>query len=255
MNEFIPRLTAPERSNKYYYADNVFYLSGYGLPNCTCYAWGRWYELLKTKTRLSLGNANGWYYYTQDGYTRTSTPSLGDIACFVDEVNNIGHLGVVEEIYADGSIVTSNSDYGGRLFYTLRLNRPYNLGGNYKFLGFIKIPMEFNKQEPNDPEENNQYINYTVQKGDTLSGIAIRYNTTYQELARINNISNPNLIYAGQVIKVPNNEVNVIEYIVQPGDNLSYIASRYGTTSQRLAQINNISNPNLIYPGQIIKIY
>ena len=115
--------------------------------------------------------------------------------------------------------------------------------------------MEFNKEEPNVPEENNQYINYTVQKGDTLSGIAIKYGTTYQELAKINNITNPNLIYAGQVIKVPNNDVSVIEYIVQPGDTLSYIASRYDTTYQRLAQINNISDPNLIYPGQIIKIY
>ena len=43
-------------------------------------------------------------------------------------------------------------------------------------------------------------IVYTVNPGDTLSGIAQRYNTTYQELARKNNIANPNLIYVGQKI-------------------------------------------------------
>ena len=43
---------------------------------------------------------------------------------------------------------------------------------------------------------------YTVQRGDTLSGIAAKYGTSYQHLARINGIENPNLIYVGQKIKV-----------------------------------------------------
>ena len=56
---------------------------------------------------------------------------------------------------------------------------------------------------------------YTVKQGDTLSAIARKYNTTYQVLAEYNGISNPNLIYPGQVIKIPqeqknvNNEINV----------------------------------------------
>lgn len=44
---------------------------------------------------------------------------------------------------------------------------------------------------------------YTVVKGDTLSKIAGRYNTTYPELARVNNIPNPDLIRVGQVLQVP----------------------------------------------------
>ncbi len=44
---------------------------------------------------------------------------------------------------------------------------------------------------------------YTIKKGDTLGGIAAKYGTTYQQLAKDNNISNPNRIYAGQTIKVP----------------------------------------------------
>ena len=96
---------------------------------------------------------------------------------------------------------------------------------------------------------------YTIKPGDTLSKIADMYGTTYQYLAQINNIANPNYIIAGEKIKVPVKENNVKEYVVKSGDTLSKIASMYGTTYQQLAQINNISNPNLIYPGQIIKIY
>lgn len=100
---------------------------------------------------------------------------------------------------------------------------------------------------------------YTVVAGDTLSGIASRYGTTYQELARINNIDNPNLIYVGQVIKIPtsgtNSTSNVITYTVKKGDTLSGIASRYGTTYQKIAKDNGIANPNLIYPNQVLKIY
>lgn len=48
----------------------------------------------------------------------------------------------------------------------------------------------------------NKTISYTVKAGDTLSKIAKKYNTTYQELARKNNIKNPNKIYVGQILKI-----------------------------------------------------
>ena len=47
-----------------------------------------------------------------------------------------------------------------------------------------------------------QAVYYTVRSGDTLSGIASKYGTTYQKLAQMNGISNPNKIYAGQRIRV-----------------------------------------------------
>lgn len=98
-------------------------------------------------------------------------------------------------------------------------------------------------------------IIYTVVSGDTLSEIADRYDTTYQELAKINNISNPNLIYPGQQIKIPKNDEKI--YTVQKGDNLYDIASKFGTTWQTIYEKNKdvIGNdPNLIYPGQQLKI-
>ena len=100
-----------------------------------------------------------------------------------------------------------------------------------------------------------QEVSYTVQSGDTLSGIAAKYGTTYQELAKINGIQNPNLIYPGQVLVITAGaSTGTPTYTVQSGDTLSGIAAKYGTTYQKLAQINGIQNPNLIYPGQVIKL-
>jgi lysozyme len=98
---------------------------------------------------------------------------------------------------------------------------------------------------------------YTVQAGDTLSGIAARFGTSYQNLAAINGIADPNKIYVGQVIHIngiasPPPAATV--YTVQAGDTLSGIATRYHTTYQALAAKNNIANPNLIHVGQKITI-
>ena len=98
---------------------------------------------------------------------------------------------------------------------------------------------------------------YTVKTGDTLSGIASRYGTTYQKLAAINGISNPNVISVGQRIVISGySRVASVSstYTVKAGDTLSSIASRYGTTYKKLAAINGISNPNVIYPGTNLKI-
>ena len=66
---YSPRLSAPSTSNKYYYKLNPYYQSGFGLPNCTCYAFGRFYEILGSKPKLSLRNAENWYGH-DDGYKR-----------------------------------------------------------------------------------------------------------------------------------------------------------------------------------------
>lgn len=104
----------------------------------------------------------------------------------------------------------------------------------------------------------NKAINtvYTVKKGDTLSAIAKKYGTTVNNLVKINNIKNPNLIYPGQKIKINSNIVSKKStiYTVKKGDNLSNIAKKHNTTVNKLVKLNNIKNPNLIYPGQKIKI-
>lgn len=103
---------------------------------------------------------------------------------------------------------------------------------------------------------SNSFVNYTVKKGDTLSGIASKYNKTLEELANYNNISNPNKIIVGQVIKIPNYNISTNKeyYIVKKNDTLSGIAKKYNTTINKLLSLNNIKNKNLIYVGQKIRI-
>ena len=92
---------------------------------------------------------------------------------------------------------------------------------------------------------------HVVQYGETLSSIAYQYGTNYQTLAALNGLTNPNLIYPGQILKVNGSVVSNI-YTVQYGDNLSSIAAKLGTTYQTLSALNGLANPNLIYPGQTL---
>ena len=105
------------------------------------------------------------------------------------------------------------------------------------------------------PSVQSSGTTYIVQSGDTLSGIAARYGTTYQHLAAINGISNPDIIHVGQEIHIDGSEPTSDEYYtIQPGDTLSGIASTYGTTWQWLAEINGIDTPDLIHPGTTIRV-
>ena len=108
------------------------------------------------------------------------------------------------------------------------------------------------------PATNSKTI--IVQRGDTLSQIAMEYNTSYEYLAKINGIANPNLIYTGQRLIVPvlnSNEIHDVShklYIVKWGDTLSQLALEYGVTVESLVRLNNIANPNLIYVGEVLRI-
>lgn len=108
--------------------------------------------------------------------------------------------------------------------------------------------LQTNDPVPSVPETNI----HTVRSGETLSGIAQQYDTTYQNLAALNNLANPNFIYPGQQLRVTGTAQQTRSYVVKSGDNLSTIAASLGTTVQNLTQRNGISNPNLIYPGQVL---
>lgn len=124
-------------------------------------------------------------------------------------------------------------------------------------------------------------VTYTVQAGDTLSAIADQYNTSVNSIASLSHLTNPNLIYVGQVLTIkngsqaaapvnhqskpsqastsnhtsaPQHSTSIATYTVQSGDTLSGIANKFGTSYQTLASMNNISNPNLIYVGQVLNL-
>ena len=98
---------------------------------------------------------------------------------------------------------------------------------------------------------------YTVQAGDTLSGIAAKLGVSTGAISGYRS-GNPNLIYPGEVLKINGGNTapkpSGRTYTVVAGDTLGAIAARYGTTYQALAAKNGIANPNLIYPGQVLKI-
>lgn len=105
---------------------------------------------------------------------------------------------------------------------------------------------------------------YVVQDGDNLFRIALKYNMTYDVLARYNGITNPALIYVGQKLKIPPASLvqptpqpgggSATTYVVKAGDNLFRIALRYNMSYLYLAQYNGISAPYTVYVGQVIKI-
>jgi LysM repeat protein len=102
---------------------------------------------------------------------------------------------------------------------------------------------------------------HVVQPGENLFRISLRYDTTVDAIAKVNNIVNPWFIYVGQELKIPTggggmppSDPGGKTYVVQPGDTLYSIAVRHNTTVQALVVANNLSNPNLIYVGQTLKV-
>ena len=111
------------------------------------------------------------------------------------------------------------------------------------------------------PDISGDVIEYTVKSGDTLTAIANKYNTSVEAIMAINpDIKNPDLIYKGQIIKIPveSDEVPTTKakyYTVKDGDILSGIAKKFKTTTDELMRLNpDIKNPNLIYAGQKIRV-
>jgi len=108
---------------------------------------------------------------------------------------------------------------------------------------------------------------YVVQPNDTLSQIARRFNTTVTTLAQLNGIVNINSIRVGQRLQLPTSGGGIpvpnasptpattpVTYVVQPGDSLYKIALQYRVSIQRLAEANQITNPNRIFYGQVLII-
>jgi len=97
-----------------------------------------------------------------------------------------------------------------------------------------------------------------VQAGENLFRIALYYGMAYQTVAAANGIINPDLVYVGQSLTIPAEgtagPTGERTHVVQPGENLFRIALKYGVTVQAIAVANDISNVNLIYPGQTLVI-
>lgn len=170
--------------------------------------------------------------------------------------------------YTDRGIINGINGYVDRDIFTnqilLQNSSPIENTGNTSNTGNAgNDPNNGNSGNTGSGGNINQTntVRYTVQRGDTLSEIALRYGTTVNQIASQNRIANPNLIYVGQILTIASNtnannigSAGTQKYIVKSGDTLSEIALRYGTTVNKLVSLNGIKNPNLIYPGQVLRI-
>ncbi|HLB50224.1 MAG TPA: LysM peptidoglycan-binding domain-containing protein [Anaerolineales bacterium] len=127
----------------------------------------------------------------------------------------------------------------------------------------IKIPVAGSAPVPTTPPgasptatrspNAGQATTYVVQRGDTLNNIARKFNTTLNAVLAVNPGINANRIFAGQVINIPPTQATRT-YVVQRGDTLRKIADRFGTIVAIIQALNNLSNPNIIFVGQVLLI-
>ncbi|MCM1220534.1 MAG: CHAP domain-containing protein [Lachnospiraceae bacterium] len=171
---FTPRKSAPSTTDKNWIhtskggRNECILITGNScIPNCVGYAWGRWYEILGSRPKLSRANAENWYGYTADGYKRSKEPSLGAVVCWAkgkvgDGSDGAGHVAIVEEIKSNGDIVTSNSGYKTNRFWTQTFTKAsgYNMKG-YTFQGFIHLPNATPITTPTNPSASSEVTTVT----------------------------------------------------------------------------------------------
>ena len=189
-------------------------------------------------------------------------PEPGDYIYYDWDDNGVGdctgsaeHVGIVES--CNGNTITviegNKSNAVGRR--TLEVNGRYIRG--YGVPDFAKKATSSEPAKPAAPAQPAQGTAgevYTVQRGDTLSGIAAKYGTTYQKLASYNGIANPNVISVGQKIKIPGSGVRT--YTVKAGDSLWAIAANQlgdGSRYNEIKTMNGLTS-NTIYAGQTLKL-
>lgn len=142
---FKKRTVAPTADDKWWKTSfNPCIAISYGtvLPNCVGYAWGRFAEILgKFADGLPRCNAGDWYG-ADTTHQKGKTPKLGAVLV-MSKPGDAGHVAVVEEIYSDGSILTSESGYGNswsNRWWTSKRTPPNYCNSPYQFVGFIYNP-------------------------------------------------------------------------------------------------------------------
>lgn len=216
------RTSKPEKGNKFYNTkSNGGYstcIKGYPtdsgcnvLSNCVGFACGRFNEIIGSMKYPSLNcNAENFIERAKNlGLKISDIPTLGGIMVWqkgatLSGNDGAGHVAVVEKIIDNNTIYTSESGYGGSAFWNStrkNTNGRWGMASGYKFRGCIINP----SITTNDSQSNNEEVIYTVKKGDNLSKIAKKYNTTWQKIYNDNKSvigKNPNLIYPNQKLKI-----------------------------------------------------
>lgn len=129
----------PVLNSKYYTTVNPFWESNFGLPNCTCYAYGRAYEVLGKDPKLPLGNGASWYNSVV-GYDKGQTPKKGAIACWRGGPDGFGHVAFIEKVSSTKVTISQSDYYGTKPYGYSTYQLPYNCKLNgLTFMGYIYV--------------------------------------------------------------------------------------------------------------------
>lgn len=226
-----------------------------------------WEELAEAVTKAIVEYAGGTYQAPLDSnyYTVQSGDSLWSISkkfgITVDELkqaNNLSSnlLSVGQNLY----IPTKETDVTTGEYVVEKGDTLYKIAqkfgttvDNLKFINNLTTDSLAIGQILKVPTENASIDTntYTVKSGDTLYGIASKYNTTVDEIKSLNNLTS-NTLSIGQVLKVPS-QSSTNTYIVKSGDTLYGIANKYNTTVDKLKKLNNLTS-NTLSIGQELKL-
>ncbi|MFC0546941.1 LysM peptidoglycan-binding domain-containing protein [Kutzneria chonburiensis] len=213
----------------------------------------RFYDALGVQPVDCYGNVNWWTNYLAPGAWGNRN-ILGHIAQYNGDPGNTSWS-------YDHAAVHQHTSAGVVSGIPGNVDRDATLGA-YS-LQAITIGNTSPPQGPVDaPTQNRSDADtWTVAAGDTLSRIASAWGVTVSAVATANAIPNADLIYVGQVIHRPGTAgaapapaASADTYTVVSGDTLSGIAAAHGTSVATLVQLNGISNPDRIYPGQVIQL-
>ena len=269
------RTTKPGKGNKYYIrkAQGGYSRAIYGKPtdsecnvlaNCVGYAYGRFNEIGGYGYCKYLAPVNAENFIRYKGSCKTGmTPKVG--ACMVWEGKGdlAGHVAIVEKVYDNNHVYTSESGYGSSAFWNQHRynnNGRWGCGSNYSFKGFIYNPAV--KDEPTPapkPSKSVDELAKEVIRGDWGNGqerkdrlTAAGYNYSAVQ-ARVNEMLSGNK-------PAPKPVDNTVTYTVKPGDTLWGIAERFLGKGSRWREIYYANraiigaNPNVICPGQKLTI-
>mgnify|MGYP003298076894 CR=1 FL=1 len=198
-------------------------------------------------------NADGILNYCTKVSTNFNNIPVGAIVWMV------GHVGVY---VGNGQVIECTPKWSNNVQYSNLGNignkeghyRNWSKWGTLKWINYVDV------LDTNIKEETSN--TYTVKAGDTLTKIAKAYGTTYQHLAKINGISNPNIIKVGQVLKITDKveeevEKDYIVHTVSKGESLWSISTKYlgkGSDYVKIMTWNGLKNTT-IHEGQQLKIY
>lgn len=144
----------------------------------------------------------------------------------------------VDQIIKDNGLTNNNLSIG----QVLKIRLPED----------IEVEQCFGDEYIPQNEEEVNYITYTVKRGDSLYKIANTYNTSVDQIKKLNNLTSNNLSI-GQVLNIPNSGTSTTTYTVKKGDTLYSLAKKFNTTINEIKSKNNLKT-NTLSVGQTLKI-